>query len=92
VELIDNCRFDEAIGLVFEKYIDSSNTKLNEVTPWKLEKDDPKRIEVLNYCINNLLLASLHLKPVMPEVALKIQNCFENEVKILDTSLFPRIK
>lgn len=92
VELVDNCRFDEAIGLVFEKYIDSSNTKLNEVTPWKLEKDDPKRIDVLNYCINNLLLASLHLKPIMPEVANKIENCFENEVKILDAPLFPRIK
>ena len=92
VKLVDSCRFDEAIGLIFEKYIDSSNSKLNEVAPWKLEKDDSARIEVLNYCINNLLLAALHLKPIMPEVAQKIVNCFENEVKILDTPLFPRIK
>ncbi len=92
VKLIDDCRFDEAIGLVFEKYIDSSNAKLNEVAPWKLEKDNSARIEVLNYCINNLLVAALHLKSIMPEVAQKIENCFENEVKILDAPLFPRIK
>ncbi len=92
VELIDNCRFDEAIGLIFEKYIDSSNAKLNEVAPWKLDKDNPVRIEVLNYCINNLLSAALHLKPIMPEVAQKIENCFENGVKTLETPLFPRIK
>lgn len=92
VELIDNFRFDEAIGLVFAKYIDSSNTKLNEVAPWKLENNDPKRIEVLDYCIKNILYASLHLKSIMPEVVQKIENCFENKVKILDAPLFPRIK
>lgn len=92
VELIDNCRFDEAIGLVFEKYIDSSNTKLNEIAPWKLEKDDPARIEVLNHCIKNLQVASLYLKPIMPEVVEKINKCFENTVKVLDSPLFPRIK
>jgi len=92
VELIDNCRFDEAIGLVFEKYIDSSNAKLNDIAPWKLEINDPNRIEVLNYCINNLRLATLHLKPIMPEVVKKIENCFENKVKLLESPLFPRIK
>jgi methionyl-tRNA synthetase len=92
VELIDNCRFDEAIGLIFEKYIDSSNAKLNEVAPWKLEVNDPSRIEVLNYCINNLRLATLHLKPIMPEVVKKIENCLENKVKLLESPLFPRIK
>jgi len=91
IELIDNCRFDEAIGLVFEKFIDISNTKLNEIAPWKLEKTDPKRIEVLNYCINNLKQASLHLKAIMPEVVEKIEKCLENKVKLLDSGLFPRI-
>lgn len=91
VQLIDNCRFDEAIGLIFEKFIDISNTKLNEITPWKLEKTDPKRTEVLNYCINNLRQAALHLKPIMPEVAEKIEKSLENKVKLLDSGLFPRI-
>ena len=92
VELIDNCRFDEAISLIFDKFINNSNLKLNEVSPWKLEKDDSIRIEVQNYCINNILLAAFHLKAIMPEVAQKIENCFENKVKILDAPLFPRIK
>jgi methionyl-tRNA synthetase len=91
IELIDNCRFDDAIGLIFEKFIDSSNVRLNENTPWKLEKTDPKRGETLTYCINNLKLAALHLKPIMPEVSEKIEKCLENKVKLLDSSLFPRI-
>lgn len=92
IDLIDNCRFDEAIAWVFEKYVDSSNIKLNETTPWKLEVDDPKRIEVLKYCIKNIQLAALHLKPIMPEVAEKIENCLELKVKLLEVPLFPRIK
>jgi methionyl-tRNA synthetase len=91
IELIDNCRFDDAIGLVFEKFIDSSNIRLNETTPWKLEKTDPKRGETLTYCINNLKQAALHLKPIIPEVSEKIEKCLENKVKLLDSSLFPRI-
>jgi methionyl-tRNA synthetase len=91
VGLIDSFRFDEAIGWVFEKFIDSSNVKLNETTPWKLEKTDPKRLETLNYCINNIKLAALYLKPILPEVAEKIEKCLENKVKLLDSSLFPRL-
>lgn len=91
VELIDNCRYDEAIGLVFEKFINNSNAKLNEVTPWKLEKTDQKRIEVLNYCVNNLKQAANHLKSITPETAQKILNCFDGEVKPLEKPLFPRI-
>ncbi|MPM79172.1 Methionine--tRNA ligase [bioreactor metagenome] len=91
VELIDNCRYDEAIGLVFEKFVNTSNAKLNEVTPWKLEKDDPKRIEVLNYCVNNLKQAANHLNSIMPETAQNILNCFDGEVRPLEKPLFPRI-
>lgn len=91
-KLIDELKLDEAIGLVFEKWIDSSNLKLNQTTPWKLEKEDPKRIEILDECINNLRKAAFHLQIVMPKVAEKIENCFKNEVKPLDESLFPRIK
>ena len=91
VRLIDDCRFDDAVGLIFEKFIDSSNLRLNETTPWKLEKTDPKRGETLTYCINNLKLAALHLKSIMPDVSEKIENCLENKIKLPDSSLFPRI-
>ncbi len=91
-KLIDNLKLDEAFGLVFEKWIDSSNLKLNQTTPWKLEKENPERIAVLNECIKNIQTAAYHLQIVMPEVAKKIGKCFENEVKPLTESLFPRIK
>jgi len=91
IRLIDSCRFDDAIGLIFEKFVNSSNLRLNETTPWKLEKTDPKRGETLTYCINNLKLAALHLKSIMPDVSEKIENCLENKIKLPDSSLFPRI-
>ena len=69
---IDNLRFDEAIGVVFEYYIDKSNNRLNEVTPWKLEVDDPKRVEVLTECAQNLRIAATYLKPIMPDTCDKI--------------------
>ncbi len=91
IKLIDDCRYDEAIGLVFDKFINTSNAKLNEVTPWKLEKTDPKRIDVLNFCVDNLKQAANYLKPIMPTVAEKIEKCFNEEVKPLESPLFPRI-
>ena len=91
-KLIDNLKLDEAFGLVFEKWIDSSNLKLNQTSPWKLEKENSERIEVLNECIKNLRKAAFHFQILMPEVAKKIENCFKNEVKSISEPLFPRIK
>ncbi|MDD4135635.1 MAG: methionine--tRNA ligase [Candidatus Shapirobacteria bacterium] len=90
--LIDNLKLNEAFELVFDKWINSSNLKLNQTTPWKLEKENPKRITVLNECIENIQVAAFHLQILMPKVAQKIKNCFKNEVKPLTESLFPRIK
>ena len=83
---------NEAFDLVFNKWIDSSNLKLNQTTPWKLEKENSERIAVLNECIKNIQTAAFHLQILMPEVAEKIENCFKSEVKPLVESLFPRIK
>ena len=90
--LINNLDLDEAFGLVFNKWIDASNLKLNQITPWKLEKENPDRVAVLDECIKNIRKAAFHLQILMPEVAKKIENCFKNEVKPLSESLFPRIK
>jgi methionyl-tRNA synthetase len=90
--LIEDFKFNEAIGYIFNKWIDSSNLKLNQTTPWKLEKENPERIAVLNECINNIRKAAFHFQILIPEVAKKIENCFKNEVKPLTESLFPRIK
>lgn len=90
--LIDNLKFDEAIGWVFENYIDKSNNRLNEVTPWKLETNDLKRIEVITECAQNLKLAATYLEPIMPEISKKILNQLGGEIKVLESGLFPRIK
>jgi len=91
-KLIDNLKFDEAIGWVFENYIDKSNNRLNEVTPWKLAANDPKRIEVLTECAQNLKIAAIYLEPVMPEISKKILDQLDGEIKSLENGLFPRIK
>lgn len=90
-KLTDECQFDEAVAWVFEQFIDKSNNRLNEVAPWKLEATDPKRIEVLNECVNNLRQVAFYLTPIMPDVCQKIEECFEGKIKPLEKPLFPRI-
>lgn len=90
--LVDNLRLDEAIGWVFEKFIDESNNRLNQVAPWKLEANDPIRIEVLSECVNNLRQAAYYLTPVMPETCEKISQALEGEIKPLEVGLFGRIR
>jgi methionyl-tRNA synthetase len=92
IKLIDELKFDEAIGWVFENYIDKSNNRLNEVTPWKLDKSDPKRIEVLTECAQNLRKAATYLEPVMPETSKKILDLLNETIKPLENGLFPRLK
>jgi methionyl-tRNA synthetase len=91
IDLIGNLKLDEAIGVVFEYYVDKSNNRLNEVTPWKLEADDPNRIAVLTECANNLKTAAVHLKAVMPDISQKILDLFDGKIKQLDKPLVPRI-
>lgn len=66
IELINNTKFDEAIQMVFDKWIDKSNILLNEKTPWKLEADSPERKAILDECIGNIQKAIFHLLPIMP--------------------------
>ncbi len=91
VKLIDQFKFDEALSWVFNEYIDKTNNFLNQETPWKLEKDNPKRKEILQNCIFNLQTVAVYLEPVMPEIAKRILEIFEGEIKALEKSLFPRI-
>lgn len=90
-EKIDACRFDEAISEVFTSLIDSANTKLNQETPWKLEKDDPKRKEILTNISKNIVAAAILLKPIMPDTCKKIEEIFKGIIKPSERPLFPRI-
>jgi methionyl-tRNA synthetase len=92
VKYIDNLKFDEAIGFVFEKYIDKSNNRLNDVTPWKLEVNDPIRMAVLTECAQNLRIAATALMPIMPNISKRILEQLNSEIKSLENGLFPRIK
>ncbi len=91
VRLIDSFKFDEALSWVFNEFIDKTNNYLNQETPWKLEKTDPKRNEILQICIANLQKAAFYIEPVMPETSQKILDVFSGEIKPLEKSLFPRI-
>ena len=85
LELINDLKLPEALEWVFDKWINSSNAKINEVSPWKLDKDDPKRVELLNWCQENIQRAAYHLKAFMPETVEKIE-------KGVEEYLFPRIQ
>jgi len=91
IKLINEFRFDELIKIIFKEYIDFANTELNKETPWKLEKDDPKRIEILNNIIGLILQANVFLEPIMPKTSEKIKKVFNGIIKPLEKPLFPRI-
>lgn len=91
VKLIDNFRFDEALNWVFSEYVDKTNNLLNQETPWKLDKNDPKRKEILLNAVFNLRNAALNLRPIMPEISKRILEVFDGEIKPLEKPLFPRI-
>jgi len=69
LKLMTEFKFNEAIQLVFDKWIDKSNILLNKQTPWKLETTNPIRIKVLEECVDNIQRAIFHLLPVMPGLA-----------------------
>jgi len=92
IKLIENLKFDEAINSIFEKYIDKSNNRLNEETPWKLEVNDSARITVLTECAQNLKIAATYLLPIIPDISKIILDQFDGEIKYLKNGLFPRIK
>jgi methionyl-tRNA synthetase len=90
-KLINQFKFDEALTWVFNEYVDKTNNYLNQETPWKLEKTDLKRKEILQNCIVNLQKAAIYLEAVMPETSKKILDVFNGEIKPLEKPLFPRI-
>ncbi len=91
VEKIDKLKLDEALGDIFERYIDKTNNYLNQESPWKLAKDDEKRKEILTRSILNLRAAAVNLSPILPQTSERILEIFKGKIKPLDNSLFPRI-
>lgn len=91
IEKIDNLELDEALGYIFKKYIDKTNNYLNQQSPWKLDKNDKKRQEILTESILNLRRAAVNLAPIIPQTSKQILEIFSGEIKPLEKPLFPRI-
>lgn len=92
LKLVDELKLDEAINWVFDEFINKSNNRLNEVAPWRLETNDPRRREVLTECVHNLRQTADYLTPVMPLTCERIIKVLEGEIKPLVASLFPRVE
>ncbi|MBU1088873.1 methionine--tRNA ligase [Patescibacteria group bacterium] len=90
-EFFEKFDFCGAIKYVFDKWIDTSNAELNKIQPWKLKKDDKKRVEVLEKCVKNLRKTAFHLSVIMPSTGERIEEIFEGEIGALKEPLFPRI-
>jgi methionyl-tRNA synthetase len=90
-EAIDRLSLEEAIGFVFDSWINPANLKLNEKEPWKMEKESEERKALLRETGIDLKKAAYHLKIVMPEVSKKIENVFGDKITALEKPLFPRI-
>lgn len=88
----DRYAIDLAIKYILDTWINPCNLKLNEVKPWVLEKDDPKRKAVLLECISNLRKAAHHLQPVIPDTTKRIEEILGGTIRPLEKPLFPRIK
>jgi tRNA-binding EMAP/Myf-like protein len=87
---IDTFKFEEAISLIFAR-IDNANAKLNQETPWKLDKGDAKRVKVLQEIVSEILLINQHLRSIIPSSAEIIDGLFDKVVKPIEKPLFPRV-
>ena len=63
IKLVNQLKLSEAVGWVLENLVNKSNNLLNQVEPWKLSTDDPRRVEVLTKCASNLLKVADCLEP-----------------------------
>lgn len=90
--LIDDLRFSEAVASVFDRWINPVNTRLNQEEPWKKDKEDKTRIDLLGWCGQQIQLAAYHLLPFMPDTSQKILDLFDGQIKALEKGLFGRVE
>jgi len=89
--LIDDLRFGEAVDLIFEKWLNTVNTKLNEQEPWKKDGGDAERQKLLIWSGEQIKIAAYHLLPFMPKTSQIILDLFEGEIKVPKGGLFKRV-
>ncbi len=87
---LNEFRFDEAIKVIFEKYITALDQKINKEEPWKLQGKD---LEVfLKDAVRVIRTISSNLSPFLPETAEKIEEQFKGPKIKSGSPLFPRLK
>ena len=89
--LIDELKFGEAVDLIFEKWVNTVNTKLNQEEPWKKEESDAERQKLLVWSGEQIKIAAYHLLPFMPKTGQAILDLFEGEIKVPKEGLFKRV-
>ncbi len=89
--LIDELKFGEAIDLIFDKWINTVNTKLNQEEPWKKDESDEDRQKLLIWSGEQIKIAAYHLLPFMPKTGQVILDLFEGEIKVPKKGLFGRV-
>lgn len=91
-EAIENCRFDVALGEIWEQ-VKGLNQYIDEQKPWVIAKsgDEEHLRETLAYMCGSLLEIAELLVPFIPATAKKIKDTFgEGVIKPLPGPLFPK--
>jgi methionyl-tRNA synthetase len=86
---LDEFKFDEALRIIFEKYVTILDQEINKVEPWKLEGKPLK--EFLDDAVSDIRTLAQNLLPFLPETAEKIQAQFKGPKIKSGKPLFPRI-
>ncbi|HUC95890.1 MAG TPA: methionine--tRNA ligase [Candidatus Saccharimonadia bacterium] len=91
--LIEECRFDRALDLIWSK-IKQSNQYIESEKPWVLYKNNDHKIlsVTLNHQVESIRELAYLLVPFIPNTAEKILDIFGGEkLKPSETTLFPRV-
>lgn len=86
---LENFRFDEALKIIFEKYVASLDQEINSAEPWKLQGKELENF--LTKAVANLQLIAYNLQPFLPETAKKIRQQFQGPKVKFEKVLFPRL-
>ena len=87
---LDDCRFDQALNLVFAE-IKALNRRLEEEQPWRLEGG--AAAAVLGNVVASLLRLNSLLEPFLPGLSQKIAKVFSGSpIQLIGSPLLAKIK
>jgi methionyl-tRNA synthetase len=92
IDLYNSYKFNEVVITILRTVVDEANETLNLKTPWKLEKENQERKDILFEIVKLVRIAAYCLSPIIPDTSKKIEEIFSGVIKPLEKPLFPRIK